>query len=310
MNPFSPAFAPETKSESRTVDVGFPLPLAPEIARDVSAALAEDVGAGDLTAALIPIERIGVATVIAREPAVLCGRAWFEACFVRLDPMVKIDWFAKDGDRVSADQVLCEIRGNARALLTAERSGLNFLQMMSGVASKTQVYADVVVGTRAQVVDTRKTLPGLRIAQKYAVRVGGGANHRLALWDAILIKENHIMAAGSITLALEAARKVSVGAAGRCRFIQVEVENLTELTEALAAGAEMVLLDNFSLELLRKAVELNERKGSNAILEASGGVSLDGLRAIAETGVDRISIGGLTKDVKALDLSMRFKVAN
>jgi nicotinate-nucleotide pyrophosphorylase (carboxylating) len=310
MNPFSPAFAPETISESNMADVGFPLPLAPEIERDVSAALAEDVGVGDLTASLIPISQLGMATVIAREPAVLCGLAWFEACFIRLDPMVKINWFAKDGDRVSVDQVLCEIQGNARALLTAERSGLNFLQLMSGVATKTRIYADVVADSRAQVVDTRKTLPGLRIAQKYAVRVGGGANHRLALWDAILIKENHIMAAGSITLALEAAAKVSNDAAGRCRFIQVEVENLEELIEALDAGASMVLLDNFPLELLREAVKLNESKGSRAILEASGGVSLDGLRAIAETGVDRISIGGLTKDVKALDLSMRFMVAN
>lgn len=310
MNPFSTAFSPELMFASGECEIDFPLPLAPEIGRDVSAALAEDIGAGDLTALLIPAERQGFASVISREEAVLCGRSWFEACFSRLDPTVHIDWFAKDGDHLSPNQTLCEIRGNARALLSAERSGLNFLQMMSAVATKTRLYADVVKGTRAQVVDTRKTLPGLRVAQKYAVRVGGGGNHRLALWDAILIKENHIMAAGSITLAMQAARDVALQAAGRCRFIQVEVEDLGELQEALAAGADMVLLDNFTLESLRDAVALNQRQQSPAILEASGGVSLEGLRAIAETGVDRISIGGLTKDVKALDLSMRFKVVD
>jgi nicotinate-nucleotide pyrophosphorylase (carboxylating) len=309
MNPFSSAFCPESLCDLQENSIDFPLPLEPEIARDVSAALAEDVGLGDLTASLIPEGRLGKATVIARESAVLCGKAWFDRCFTLLDPRVKMVWSAKDGDRIQPDQVLCEIEGNARALLTAERSGLNFLQLMSGVATKTRIYADTVAGTQAKIVDTRKTLPGLRIAQKYAVRVGGGANHRLALWDAILIKENHIMAAGSITLAMAEARKVALEAAGRCRFIQVEVENLSELEEALASGAEMVLLDNFSLELLQEAVAVNQRSGSKAILEASGGVSLEGLRAIAETGVDRISIGTLTKDVKALDLSMRFKVA-
>lgn len=308
MNPFSSAFSPESLSEPGSAEIDFPLPLAPEIARDVAAALAEDIGAGDLTADLIPIERSGNASVIAREDAVLCGTGWFNACFTRLDPKVQIVWYAQDGDRVSPNQTLCEIHGNARALLTAERSGLNFLQMLSAVATKTRIFADAILGTSAQVVDTRKTLPGLRIAQKYAVRVGGGANHRLALWDAILIKENHIMAAGSITLAMQAAKKVAEYSAGRCRFIQVEVENLIEFKEALESGADMVLLDNFTLELLRESVALNAAMGKPAVLEASGGVSLDGLRAIAETGVDRISIGSLTKDVKALDLSMRFKV--
>lgn len=310
MNFFSTGFSTELSPGLAIADVGFPLPLAPEIARDVAAALTEDIGAGDLTALLIPAKRRGLATVIAREPAVLCGRAWFEQAFRVLDPAVSLTWSATDGDCVEAGQVLVEIEGDARAMLTAERTGLNFLQLLSAVATKARQYADVVEGTRAQVVDTRKTLPGLRVAQKYAVRVGGGGNHRLALWDAILIKENHIMAAGSITLALHAARQVAAESAGRCRFIQVEVETLEELREALAAGADMLLLDNFSLDQLREAVALNQGQGGRAILEASGGVALDSLRAIAETGVDRISIGTLTKDVNALDLSMRFQIRN
>lgn len=308
MNLFAPGFSTDLQSSFALADIDFPLPLAPEIARDVAAALAEDVGAGDLTALLIPAHRPGQATVIARESAVMCGRAWFEQAFRVLDPSVEMRWSAQDGDRVVADQVLCEIEGNARAMLTAERTGLNFLQLLSAVATKARHYADVVAGTQAQVVDTRKTIPGLRVAQKYAVRVGGGANHRLALWDAILIKENHIMAAGSITLAVQAAQTVAAESAGRCRFIQVEVETLNELMEALAAGAKMLLLDNFSLDQLRAAVAINAKHPQPAILEASGGVGLETVRAIAETGVDRISIGALTKDVKALDLSMRFRV--
>lgn len=277
----------------------FHVPLSEEIIRNVTAALEEDVGSGDLTALLVPAGQKGRATVIAREDAVLCGTAWFERCFFVRDPAAKITWHAKDGDRVKADQLLCEIEGNARALLTAERSGLNFLQLFSGVATKTAVYADAVAGTKAQVVDTRKTIPGLRLAQKYAVKCGGGGNHRLGLYDGVLIKENHILAAGGIAPALEAARKIAPAGV----FIQIEVESLVELTDALQAGASMVLLDNFSLDMMREAVKIN---AGRAILEASGGVSLDTLRAIAETGVDRISIGGLTKDVKALDLSMRF----
>jgi nicotinate-nucleotide pyrophosphorylase (carboxylating) len=293
------------KARAHDMAIDFPVPLAPEIAANVAAALREDVGAGDLTADLIPADRTGAATVIAREAAVLCGTAWFDACFRQIDPDVRIDWLATDGDRIAPEQVLCRLTGQARSLLTGERSALNFLQLLSGVASKTRIYADVVAGTRAQVVDTRKTLPGLRLAQKYAVLVGGGGNHRLALWDAILIKENHIMAAGSIAAALAAARAVAQAAGPRCRFVQVEVENLAELDEALQAGAGMVLLDNFPLDMMRAATTGN---AGRAILEASGGVSLEGLRAIAETGVDRISIGALTKDVKALDLSMRFSV--
>lgn len=285
------------------MSIEFDYPLAEEIARNVDAALAEDVGPGDLTAALVPGDLQVHATVISREPGVLCGTAWFDACVTRVDPTARVRWHVADGDRVNADQLLCEIDGNGRALLTAERSALNFLQLLSAVASKARIHADAIAGTRAQVVDTRKTLPGLRIAQKYAVRAGGGGNHRLALWDAILIKENHIHAAGGIAQATAEAQKVAAGAVDRCKFIQVEVENLDELNQALNAGARMILLDNFTLELLREAVAIN---AGRAILEASGNVTLDTLRGIAETGVDRISIGALTKDVKALDLSMRF----
>ena len=283
--------------------IEFDYPLASEIARNVDAALVEDIGPGDLTASLIPAERVARATVISREAGVLCGRAWFERCVALLDPAAEITWHAADGDPITPNQLLCEITGNGRALLTAERSALNFLQLLSAVASKVRIYADAIAGTKAQVVDTRKTLPGLRIAQKYAVRAGGGGNHRLALWDAILIKENHIHAAGGIPQAMAAATNVAAAAAERCKFIQVEVENLDELAQALAAGAKMVLLDNFTLEMMCEAVKLN---AGQAVLESSGNVTLETIRAIAETGVDRISVGALTKDVKALDLSMRF----
>ncbi|HYO28434.1 MAG TPA: carboxylating nicotinate-nucleotide diphosphorylase, partial [Azonexus sp.] len=224
-------------------------------------------------------------------------------CVISLDPGAEIIWNAADGDRIMPNQVLCEIRANARALLSAERSALNFLQLLSAVASKARTYADTIASTKAQVVDTRKTLPGLRIAQKYAVRCGGGGNHRLALWDAILIKENHIHAAGGIREAVAAARVAAGQAGDRCKFIQVEVESLDELRVALAAGATMILLDNFTLAMMRDASALN---AGRAVLEASGNVTLETIRGIAETGVDRISVGALTKDVKALDLSMRF----
>ena len=283
--------------------IAFDYPLAQEIVRNVDAALAEDIGAGDLTASLVPGERIARATVISRDSGVLCGCDWFDRCVKALDPDATIAWNATDGERITSDQVLCEISANARALLSAERSALNFLQLLSAVASKARIYADAIAGTGAQVVDTRKTLPGLRIAQKYAVRCGGGGNHRLALWDAILIKENHIHAAGGIAQALADAKKVAEKAVDRCKFIQIEVESLTELRVALDAGATMILLDNFTLDLLREAVRVN---AGRAILEASGNVSLETIRSIAETGVDRISVGALTKDVKALDLSMRF----
>ncbi len=283
--------------------IEFDYPLNEEINRNVSAALAEDVGAGDLTASLVPGERRVKATVISREAGVLCGTAWFDECVRRCDPTAKVTWQGADGDRIAANQLLCEIDGNGRALLTAERSALNFLQLLSAVASKVRIYADAIAGTRAQVVDTRKTLPGLRIAQKYAVRAGGGGNHRLALWDAILIKENHIHAAGGIAQAMAAAKQVAEQAKDRCKFIQIEVESLDELNQALNAGATMILLDNFSLDMMRDASRIN---AGRAVLEASGNVTLETIRSIAETGVDRISVGALTKDVKALDLSMRF----
>ncbi|MBS1196377.1 MAG: nicotinate-nucleotide pyrophosphorylase (carboxylating) [Proteobacteria bacterium] len=282
----------------------FPYPLTDEIARNVDLALREDIGDGDLTAGLLPAGQKRRASVIAREAGVLCGTAWFERCFKQLDPASHIEWLAADGERISANQLLCHIEGEARALLSAERSALNFLQLLSGVASKARLFADLLAGTGVTVVDTRKTLPGLRMAQKYAVHTGGGGNHRFALWDAILIKENHIMAAGSIRQALDAARTVAAASAGRCRFIQIEVENCAELLEALTAGASMILLDNFSLDQLREAARIN---AGHAVLEASGNVSLETLRPIAETGVQRISVGALTKDVKAMDLSMRLQ---
>ena len=277
--------------------------LDDEIERNVVAALAEDVGSGDLTAKLVPADRVTRATIVSRENAVLCGSAWFGRCFNKLDPAISIVWKAADGERVMPNQVLCELEGPARALLTGERTALNFLQLLSGVATKARQYADIVAGTRAQIVDTRKTLPGLRLAQKFAVKCGGGGNHRLGLYDAILIKENHILAAGSIAAAMAAAKKTAAAIGGQCKFIQVEVETLAELQQALDAGATMILLDNMSLEQMREAVAIT---AGRAVLEASGNVSLDTLRGIAETGVDRISIGALTKDVRALDRSMRF----
>jgi len=276
----------------------FPLTLAHEVECNVLAALAEDIGGGDLTALLTPAGRSAVGVVVSREDAVLCGSAWFDACFRRLDPQVDIRWHAQDGAAIQTDQILCEITADTRALLTAERCALNFLQLLSGTATQTRRYVESVAGTRAKIVDTRKTLPGLRLAQKYAVRCGGGTNHRLGLYDGILIKENHIIAAGGITPALTKARALANGNI----FIQVEVESLEELAEALDAGATLILLDNMDLNQMHQAVGLT---AGRAELEASGGVRLETVRAIAETGVDRISIGGLTKDVRAIDLSLR-----
>lgn len=278
--------------------------LRDEIQRNVQQALTEDVGEGDLTAALIPSGTTMNASVISREAAVLCGIQWFATCFMTLAPDTVIDWFAKDGDKLQAGQKLCEVTGNARALLTAERSALNFLQLLSAVATQTRHYVDAIAGTGAAIVDTRKTLPGLRMAQKYAVTCGGGINHRLGLYDGILIKENHIMAAGGIKPALVKAQEIAPPHV----FIQIEVESLQELSEAIAAGASMVLLDNFSLRQLSDAVTLTRQQtgGEHIILEASGNVNLQTVRQVAETGVDRISIGGLTKNIQAIDLSMRF----
>lgn len=266
---------------------------------DAARALAEDVGGGDLTAALIDPARQARAQVVARESAVVCGSAWVEATMRQLDPEAQLIWHVNDGERCEANQLVFEVRGQARALLSAERTALNFLQLLSAVASKTAIYVDIVKGTRAVIVDTRKTLPGLRLAQKYAVVTGGGTNHRVGLYDAVLIKENHIAAAGGIHQVLARAAEV----ASQADFVQIEVENLGELNEALDAGATMVLLDNMSLPDLKEAVRIN---AGRAVLEISGGVTLDGLRTLAETGVDRISIGTLTKDVQAVDFSMRF----
>lgn len=270
---------------------------------DAVRALAEDVGSGDLTAALVDPQRRARARVLAREAAVVCGRPWVEAAVRELDPDARIRWLVDEGQRCATDQVVLEIEGQARALLSAERTLLNFLQLLSAVASKTALYVDAVKGTRAQIVDTRKTLPGLRLAQKYAVRTGGGVNHRIGLFDAVLIKENHIVSAGGVTAALRAAQRV----AAQANFIEIEVETLAQFDEALNAGAQMVLLDNMALADLHEAVSRNEARGANrAILEISGGVTLDSVRALAQTGVDRISVGALTKDVKATDFSMRF----
>jgi len=274
--------------------------IAHAIKANVTAALAEDIGSGDLTAQLIPADRLTRATLITREQAVLCGQRWFEACFQALDPRVEIIWRAGEGDRVQANATLCEIHGSARALLSAERPALNFLQTLSAVATTTRLYVDAVAGTQAQIMDTRKTLPGLRIAQKYAVKIGGGVNQRIGLFDGILIKENHITAAGGIQAALAAAQRQ----AGAGVSIQIEVESLDELQQALDAGAKLILLDNFSIEQMREAVRKTLQR---AELEASGGITLDNVRAIADTGVARISIGGLTKHVRAVDLSLRIQ---
>ncbi len=263
----------------------------------VAAALAEDMGKCDLTAQLIPASSKAEAAIICRDEAIICGIAWANACFRQLDHNNQIEWHFKDGAQLSPGATLCHISGNARALLTAERTALNFLQTLSATATQARRYADAIKGTNAVVMDTRKTLPGMRMAQKYAVTVGGGANQRLRLDDGILIKENHIAAAGGITQALEAARKLGADVP-----IQIEVENLDELTNALHSGASLILLDNFDVGLLRKAVAINKGR---AILEASGGITLQNIRQIAETGVDRISVGSLTKDIKAVDLSMR-----
>ena len=275
--------------------------IAHAIKINVTAALAEDLGSGDLTAQLIPADQQTRATLITREQAILCGKPWFEACLKTLDPLMKISWCAEEGDRVQANATLCEIQGNARALLSAERPALNFLQTLSAVATTTQQYVDAVVGTDAQIMDTRKTLPGLRIAQKYAVKIGGGINQRIGLFDGILIKENHIAAAGGIKAALDAAQRKT----GADVSIQIEVESMDELQQALDAGAKLILLDNFSLEQMREAVRITQQR---AALEASGGITLDNVRAIADTGVARISIGGLTKHIRAVDLSLRIHI--
>jgi nicotinate-nucleotide pyrophosphorylase (carboxylating) len=274
--------------------------LSSEIEANVRRALAEDIGSGDITAQLIPAERLAQASIITREAAVIAGTAWVDAVFRQLDPRVAVHWQVRDGERVSANQVLFHLEGPARALLSGERSALNFLQTLSAVATRCQHYADLVQGTAVKLLDTRKTLPGLRLAQKYAVTCGGCHNHRIGLFDAFLIKENHIAACGGIAAAVQAAHKIAPG-----KQVEVEVESLTELQQALEAGADIIMLDELSLDEMRQAVAINQGR---AKLEASGGINQNTLRAVAETGVDYISIGTLTKDVKAVDLSMRLSL--
>ncbi|MGJ9416473.1 carboxylating nicotinate-nucleotide diphosphorylase [Massilia sp. CMS3.1] len=265
--------------------------------QNILAALLEDIGSGDLTGMLVPDEPRATARVIVREAAVLCGAPWFEGVMLALDQDIEIDWQYAEGDLMAQDSVVCTIEGSPRSLLTAERAALNFMQLLSGVATSTRKYVDVIAGTGAAILDTRKTLPGLRQAQKYAVRVGGGKNQRMALYDGILIKENHIAAAGGVTRALANATALNAGVT-----VQIEVETILQLEEALAAGVKSVLLDNFKLDMMVEAVKVN---AGRALLEASGGINMATVRAIAETGVDRISIGSLTKDVRATDYSLR-----
>jgi len=272
--------------------------LADEIKANVRLALAEDIGSGDISARLVPAQRQARARVISREPAVLCGRAWADEVFRQLDSLVTLHWQVEDGQRIAANQTIVTLQGSARALLSGERAMLNFLQTLSAVATRARQYADLVEDTSVRLLDTRKTLPGLRLAQKYAVTCGGCHNHRIGLFDAFLIKENHIAACGSISAAVAAARAIAPG-----KPLEVEVENLGEFEQALNAGADIIMLDELSLADMRQAVTLNQGR---AKLEASGGVNQDNLRAMAETGVDFISIGSLTKDIKAVDLSMRF----
>ncbi|WP_299020496.1 carboxylating nicotinate-nucleotide diphosphorylase [uncultured Tepidimonas sp.] len=280
-----------------------PLPdIAAQAAADVARALAEDVGTGDATAALVDAHLRMGARVNAREPAVVCGEPWVRAAVQALDPSAQWRWHVRDGERVAAGAVVFEVQAQARALLSAERTALNFLQTLSAVATQTAQFVAAVQGTRARICDTRKTLPGLRVAQKYAVRVGGGLNHRMGLHDAVLIKENHIAAAGGVRAALERVQAL----APQALFVQIEVETLAQLREALDAGARVVLLDNMDLATLREAVRINDaHPDGGAVLEISGGVNLQTVRALAETGVDRISVGALTKDIRAIDLSMR-----
>ena len=274
-----------------------PLPPRAQIDADVSRALAEDIGSGDLTAELLPADATATAHVITREAAVICGQAWFERCFALIDDSVEIKWQVHEGEHVDANTQLCELRGNARSLVTGERTALNFLQLLSATATVTASYVAAAAGTATRILDTRKTIPGLRLAQKYAVRIGGGHNHRIGLYDAILIKENHIAAAGSIAAAVARARALHPGV-----FVEVETENLDEFELAIAAGVDRIMLDEFNANDRAEAVR---RNAGRCLLEVSGGLGLEGIAAIANSGVDCISIGALTKNVRAIDLSMR-----
>ena len=278
------------------------MPVPADLPSQVAGALAEDLGTGDLTAALIPAERLGRASVITRELAIVCGVPYVNASFDQVDPQVRIDWHVTEGASVLPGQVLFHVQGRARALLTAERTALNFLQLLSGTATAAHDYAALIEGTGCRLLDTRKTLPGLRTAQKYAVKVGGGHNHRMGLFDGILIKENHIVAAGSIANAVAAARGGSVSVP-----VEVEVETIDQLRQAIEARADIAMLDNFSLERMSEAVAMVKAQACSLKLEASGGITAEGIRSIAQTGVDYISVGSITKNVRAVDLSMRFE---
>lgn len=278
----------------------FPLPPLAAIRRQVAQVLAEDIGSGDLTASLVPKSALDSATIIAREAGVLAGRAWVDEVFRQLDETIVTEWLVEDGDRLQPDQLLCRLQGPSRSLLSGERAALNILQTLSGTATTVSQYVASIAGTGVRILDTRKTIPGLRLAQKYAVLCGGGANHRVGLYDAILIKENHIAAAGSIAAVMQEASRFEVE-------VEIEVESLDELQQALSAGARRVLLDNFSVAMLTKAVDMN---AGHARLEVSGNVTLDNIRELAKTGIDDISIGALTKHLHALDLSMRFASDN
>ena len=291
-----PSSAPLTRPVRPAVPIPKDLPLT------VGAALAEDIGSGDLTAALIPAEKAGRATVITREAAILCGIPYVEECFRQVDSGVSFEWRVAEGDAVSADQVLFSVQGPARALLTAERCALNFLQLLSGTATAAHSYAVLLEGTQCRLLDTRKTIPGLRTAQKYAVRVGGGHNHRMGLFDGILIKENHIAAAGSIGLAVAAAKRSAATIP-----VEVEVENLAQLEQTIDAGADIAMLDNFSLPAMREGVAMNAGAKRRLKIEASGGITTETIREVALTGVDFVSVGSITKHVRAVDLSMRFE---
>ncbi len=268
---------------------------------DIVRYLAEDIGSGDITASIIPASTQASAEVVTREAMVLCGKAWFEAVFKQLDPTIGMQWHFQEGENIAANSLLCQLNGPARALLTGERTALNLLQTLSATATCARRYADAVAGTGCQVLDTRKTLPGLRMAQKYAVKCGGCTNHRIGLFDAVLIKENHILASGSISAAVSKARLTG------SVMVEVEVESLTELEEALAAKPDRIMLDNFSMTDLRLAVQRNQ---GQVELEASGNINLENIRSIAETGVDFISIGALTKNLNAIDLSMRIQMTS
>src|SRR3954467_4942418 len=280
------------------------LQLPSDLAQQVTTALAEDIGGGDITAQLVPAAQRVTGNLITREEATFCGRPWVTEVFRQLDPAVSLTWHADDGDRVTADQTLFEIAGLARPVLTGERTAINFLQLLSATATAARRYVDAIAGTECAILDTRKTIPGLRTAQKYAIACGGAQNHRIGLFDQVLIKENHIAAAGSLSAAITAARRVA-GA----RKVEVEVETLAEFEEALRGAPDIILLDEFSLADMRTAVELNRSKGRPVKLEASGSVTLETVKTVAETGVDYISIGGITKHVKAVDLSMRLEFA-